>query len=84
MDTRKQTSEFFREYDLTEARRHGVAKSPAPHQAEALQELDKWYGSPQKFCYINNFSGAIKEECSLWTVCRIPRLTFEFVPPRPC
>jgi ATP-dependent helicase IRC3 len=45
MDTRKQTSEFYREYDLVEARRLGVAKSPAPHQAEALQELDKWYKS---------------------------------------
>ena len=45
MATPNQTSDFYREYDLVDARRHGVAKSPAPHQAEALQELDKWYKS---------------------------------------
>jgi hypothetical protein len=45
MVTPKQASDFCREYDLAEARRHGVSKSPAPHQAEALQDLDKWYKS---------------------------------------
>ncbi len=45
MATPNQTSDSYREYDLSEARRHGVAKSPAPHQAEALQKLDKWYKS---------------------------------------
>jgi len=45
MATPNQTSDFYREYDLTDARRRGVAESPAPHQAEALQELDKWYKS---------------------------------------
>ncbi len=42
------------------------------------------YGSPQKFCYANNSSGAVKEECSRWTDWHIPRLTFESVPFRPC
>ena len=45
MVTPKQTSDFYREYDLAAARRHGVAKRPAAHQTEALQELDKWYKS---------------------------------------
>jgi ATP-dependent helicase IRC3 len=40
-----QTSDFYREYDLDDARRHSVAKSPFPHQEEALQKLDKWYKS---------------------------------------
>lgn len=39
------TSDFYREHDLAAARRHGVSKRPAPHQAKALQELDKWYKS---------------------------------------
>ena len=45
MATSNQTSEFYREYDLADARRQAVAKRPAPHQAEALQELDNWYKS---------------------------------------
>lgn len=45
MASPNQGSDFYREYDLADARRHGLAKSPAPHQAEALQELDKWYKS---------------------------------------
>ena len=45
MVTPKQTSDFYREYDLADARRHGVAKRPAPHQTEALQELNNWYKS---------------------------------------
>ena len=39
MKTRKQTSEFYGEYGLANARRHGVAKSPFPHQEAALREL---------------------------------------------
>lgn len=45
MVTSKQVSDYYREYDLSRARRHGVTKNPAPHQAEALRELDKWYES---------------------------------------
>ena len=45
MDTRKQPSDFYREYDLAVERPRGLTESPAPHQAEALQELDKWYKS---------------------------------------
>ena len=45
MTTPNETSEFYREYDLASARRHEVAKSPFPHQEEALQKLDKWYKS---------------------------------------
>ena len=45
MSTPRQTSDFYREYDLADARRQGVAKNPAPHQAEALQKLDQWYKS---------------------------------------
>ncbi len=41
----KLTSEFYREYDLADARWHRVAKSPFPHQEEALKKLDKWYKS---------------------------------------
>jgi ATP-dependent helicase IRC3 len=39
------TSEFYREYNLAEARRHKVAKSLFFHQEEAHQKLDKWYKS---------------------------------------
>lgn len=45
MAASNQTSDFYREYDLAAARRNGSAKSPAPHQAEALKQLDKWYKS---------------------------------------
>lgn len=45
MVTSKQTSDFYREYDLVEERRQGVFKDPAPHQREALHKLDKWYKS---------------------------------------
>jgi len=45
MSTSNQSSEFYREYDLAEARRQRGTKTPAPHQAEALKELDKWYKS---------------------------------------
>jgi len=38
-------SDFYRKYDLANARRRRVAKSPFPHQEEALQKLDKWYKS---------------------------------------
>jgi hypothetical protein len=41
-------------------------------------------GSPQKFCYANNSSGDVNEECSRWTDWHIPRLTFECAPFRPC
>ncbi|MCA9210899.1 MAG: DEAD/DEAH box helicase family protein [Planctomycetales bacterium] len=41
----RQSSDFFRQYNLADARRHGIAKTPAPHQAEALRELDRWYKS---------------------------------------
>jgi superfamily II DNA or RNA helicase len=40
-----QASEFYREYDLVQARKRGVTKTPAPHQASALRELDQWYRS---------------------------------------
>lgn len=45
MTSENQGSDFYREYDLTDARRRAAAKSPAPHQADALRELDKWYKS---------------------------------------
>lgn len=45
METRPQASDFYREYDLAEARRQGIRKPPAPHQAEALKKLDDWYKS---------------------------------------
>jgi superfamily II DNA or RNA helicase len=45
MDTPKRASDFYREYDLADARRRRIAYSPAPHQAEALQKLDQWYNS---------------------------------------
>lgn len=45
MDTRKQTSDFYREYDLIDARQREDEKRPAPHQAETLQKLEKWYRS---------------------------------------
>lgn len=45
MATPEQGSEFYREYDLADARRRKVAKSPFPHQEEALQKLGKWYKS---------------------------------------
>ena len=35
---------FYREYDLASARKI-TTQSPAPHQAEALQKLDRWYAS---------------------------------------
>ena len=38
-----QGSEFYREYDLMDARRHKVDKRAAPHQEQALRELHKWY-----------------------------------------
>lgn len=41
-----QTSDFYREYDVAVARRSSVSKRPAPHQVEALQNLDYWYKSP--------------------------------------
>jgi len=45
MGSNNHGSDFYREYDLGDARRHGFAKNPAPHQAQALHELDKWYKS---------------------------------------
>jgi len=45
MATPEQGSEFYREYDIADARRRNVAKSPFPHQEEALQKLEKWYKS---------------------------------------
>lgn len=45
MPKSQQTSDFFREYELGRARRQGVSKCPAPHQAEALESLDRWYKS---------------------------------------
>ena len=45
MPSPNEGSDFYREYDLADARRHGVAKSPFPHQEEALKKLDKWYKS---------------------------------------
>ena len=45
MPSPNEGSDFYREYDLADARRHGVAKRPFPHQADALREFDKWYKS---------------------------------------
>lgn len=45
MSTEKDTSDFYREYDLTKERKHGATKSPAPFQQAALTELSKWYQS---------------------------------------
>ncbi len=38
-----QGSDFYREYDLADARRRTVGQAPAPHQQQALQALDRWY-----------------------------------------
>ncbi|HIQ05022.1 MAG TPA: DEAD/DEAH box helicase, partial [Anaerolineae bacterium] len=42
---RQPEREFYREYDLADARRHPVGKEPASHQRQALKRLDRWYDS---------------------------------------
>lgn len=39
----KKTSEWFRQYDLSEARRQGCERNPEVHQSRALDKLTKWY-----------------------------------------
>ena len=43
MGSSSEGSDFYREYVLADARRDKSEKAPAPHQAQALHELDKWY-----------------------------------------
>jgi len=39
----QQTSDFYREYNLTKARKQPSMRIPAAHQQEALGELRKWF-----------------------------------------
>ena len=39
----QQTSDFYREYNLTKARKHRSTRTPAVHQNEALQKLHEWF-----------------------------------------
>jgi ATP-dependent helicase IRC3 len=39
----QQTSEFYREYDLTSARKHLPLKILASHQTAALERLYTWF-----------------------------------------
>ena len=41
MANSNQGSDFYREYNLADARRQKVSKRPAPHQEQALDELNK-------------------------------------------
>jgi len=43
MGSSSEGSDFYREYVLADARRDKMEKAPAPHQAQALHELVKWY-----------------------------------------
>lgn len=47
MSTQKAGSDFYREYDLTAARRRGLTKAPAPHQSDALKKLRAWHESTE-------------------------------------
>ena len=41
----KKGSEWFRRYDLVEARLQGCKRDPAPHQSRSLKELSDWYAT---------------------------------------
>ena len=50
MGSSNEGSDFYREYVLADARRDKIEKAPAPHQAQALHELDKWYKAAPAEC----------------------------------
>jgi ATP-dependent helicase IRC3 len=43
--SKKQKSDFYREYNLTQARKNQSSKTPAFHQAESLNKLHEWFDS---------------------------------------